>query len=174
MAYTRVVQEILKALEIDHIPAHMIEETLQGECMSLEDLKSLVDAGFHQGLSDPQPDPQSTSQSTEEWSEDLVHQLNPKRMFYPGQTYSPEDLSPHTRVDYSKIREEKKQKGCPLGGKKGPKIDFTNVALLSRFVHILCIHFAFDRVYSSTDSSLTVARSCRAGRRSYAQRSSES
>eukprot|EP00960_Hanusia_phi_P076274 768537-Hanusia_phi.AAC.12 len=124
--------EILKALEIDHIPAHMIEATLREEFVSLEDLKTLVDAGFHQARAETESE---LPLPADQWSEDLVQQLNPKRMFFPGQTYSPEELSPHTRVDYSKIREEKKKKGCPLGGKKGPKIDFTNVALLSRYHH---------------------------------------
>lgn len=40
-----------------------------------------------------------------------------------------------SQVDYSKIREEQRKLGCPLGGKKGPKLDYTNVGLLSRCPH---------------------------------------
>ena len=131
--------ELLRALEIDHIPPSRIADALRSENITIDQLKMLVDEGFH--LS-PEGRPGQTSAAEQaalsrnatEWSQDLVHQLNPRRRFFPGQTYLPEELSPHYEVDYVRLREEQRKLGCPLGGKKGPKIDYTNVALLSRFV----------------------------------------
>lgn len=103
----------------------------------MEQLKMLVDAGMHKVgergyLSDSAPKAK-TPQNASEWDESMVEQINPRRRFFQGQTYEPADLSPNTKIDYSKQRNAMK-KECPLGGKKGPKIDFANVALLSRFL----------------------------------------
>lgn len=132
--------ELLRALEIDHIPPAKIAETLKSENITIQQLKMLVDEGFHdssvvQGGPPPvSPAEQAAlSRNASEWSPDLVHQINPRRRFFPGQTYLPEELSPNFQVDYVKLREEQRKLGCPLGGKKGPKIDYTNVALLSRY-----------------------------------------
>jgi hypothetical protein len=130
--------ELLRALEIDHIPPARIAEALKGENITIEQLKMLVDEGFHiQPEGRPMPmtayEQAALARNATEWSMDLVHQINPKRRFFPGQTYLPEELSPNYEVDYVKIREDQRKLGCPLGGKKGPKIDYTNVALLSRY-----------------------------------------
>jgi hypothetical protein len=129
--------ELLRALEIDHVPPANIAEALKSENITLEQLKMLVDEGFHLS-SDGRPqlmnsaEQAALSRNAKQWSVDLVHQLNPRRRFFPGQTYLPEELSPHYEADYAKLREENRKLGCPLGGKKGPKIDYTNVVLLSR------------------------------------------
>ena len=68
------------------------------------------------------------------WGPDKVTQLLPRRRFFPGQTYEPHELSPKTKVDWSKIRNTFTPKSCPLGGRKGPKVDWTNVTLLQRFL----------------------------------------
>jgi len=131
--------ELLRALEIDHIPPATIANILKSENMSIEQLKVLVDKGYHlpptSRFTQASPAEQfAQSRNATEWSMDLVHQLNPKRRFFPGQSYLPEELSPNYEVDYTKLRNEQKALGCPLGGKKGPKIDFCNVSLLSRYV----------------------------------------
>jgi hypothetical protein len=133
--------DLLRALEIDHIPPAKIAETLKSENITIHQLKMLVDEGFHDSSSvqgGPPPvspgEQAALSRNAAQWSPDLVHQINPRRRFFPGQTYLPEELSPNYQVDYVKLREEQRKLGCPLGGKKGPKIDYTNVALLSRCV----------------------------------------
>jgi hypothetical protein len=131
--------ELLRALQIDHIPPARIADALRSENITIEQLKMLVDEGFHQSpgganLTMSAAEQAAMSREASEWSMDLVHQLNPRRRFFPGQTYLPEELSPNYQVDYSKLREEQRKLGCPLGGKKGPKLDFTNVATLSRYV----------------------------------------
>jgi len=132
--------ELLRALEIDHIPPAKIAETLRSENITIQQLKMLVDEGFHDssklqgGVPPTTPGEQAAlSRNASEWSPEIVHQLNPRRRFFPGQTYLPEELSPNFQVDYVKLREEQRKLGCPLGGKKGPKIDYTNVSLLSRY-----------------------------------------
>jgi hypothetical protein len=131
--------ELLRALEIDHIPPARIAEALRSENITIEQLKMLVDEGFHQSpeggnMAMGAAEQAAMSRNADAWSMDLVHQLNPRRRFFPGQTYLPEELSPNYQVDYTKLREEQRKQGCPLGGKKGPKIDFTNVGTLSRCV----------------------------------------
>jgi hypothetical protein len=131
--------ELLRALQIDHIPPARIADALRSENITIEQLKMLVDEGFHQSpgganLAMSAAEQAAMSRDASEWSLDLVHQLNPRRRFFPGQTYLPEELSPNYQVDYSKLREDQRKLGCPLGGKKGPKLNFTNVATLSRYI----------------------------------------
>ena len=49
-------------------------------------------------------------------------------------TYDYLVVSAGLKVDWSKIRNTFTPKSCPLGGRKGPKIDWTNVTLLQRFL----------------------------------------
>jgi hypothetical protein len=102
--------EVLRALGIDHVDPKRIAEVLKSEDLSLEELKMLVDNGFHL----PPPPPGNLNLTNQqlaekarnatEWSMDLVHQINPKRRFFPGQTYTPEELSPNFKVDHSIYR----------------------------------------------------------------------
>ncbi len=129
---------MLEALGISQTPPEKIAQVLAEEQITIEELKALFDAKLHEHhdkgyLSDPKAKPAQNQRNATEWDDSLVEQINPRRRFYPGQTYTPEDLSPLTKIDHTKKRQTKK-KPCPLGGKKGPKIDFANVALLSRFV----------------------------------------
>ncbi len=129
---------MLEALGISQTPPEKIAQVLAEEQITIEELKVLFDAKLHEQqdkgyLSDSKATPAQNLRNATEWDDSLVEQINPRRRFYPGQTYTPEDLSPHAPGDQRKKREIKK-KPCPLGGKKGPKIDFANVALLSRFV----------------------------------------
>lgn len=138
------IQTLLEALGISQTPPEKIAQVLAEEQLTLEQLKMLVDAGMHKVgergyLSDSAPQPRNP-QNASEWDESMVEQINPKRRFFPGQTYDPEDLSPNTKIDYSKQRSGKKE--CPLGGKKGPKIDFANVALLSRSGRVFVMVFS--------------------------------
>mmetsp|Transcript_12159 Transcript_12159/g.24239 ORF Transcript_12159/g.24239 Transcript_12159/m.24239 type:complete len:281 (+) Transcript_12159:142-984(+) len=133
-------QALLQELGVEHVPANRIHAILQESGVTLEQLKMAVDAGLHEP-------PQGEKMDIAGWKEradaaregdkfnpEMITDLNPRRRFFPGQTYSPEELSPNVPVDYSKTRAENKAKGCPLGGKRGPKIDWTNVQLLSRFI----------------------------------------
>jgi len=131
--------DLLRALKIDHVEPSKIAAALKHENMTLDQLKMLVDDGFHlppgaRIMNSTPAEQAAMSRNATEWSPDLVHQLNPKRRFFPGQTYLPEELSPNYEIDYVKLRNAQKALGCPLGGKKGPKIDFCNISLLSRFV----------------------------------------
>jgi len=130
--------DLLRALQIDHVEPSKIAAVLKLENMTLDQLKMLVDDGYHlppgAKIMHLNPAEQAImSRNATEWSPDLVHQLNPKRRFFPGQTYLPEELSPNYEIDYAKLRNAQKALGCPLGGKKGPKIDFCNISLLSRY-----------------------------------------
>jgi hypothetical protein len=128
---------VLEALGISKTPPEKIAQVLAEEQITIEELKALFDAGLHEqndkGYLSDKATPAQNKRNADEWDDSMVEQLNPRRRFYPGQTYAPEDLSPLSQNDQHKRRQVKK-KTCPLGGKKGPKIDFANVALLSRFV----------------------------------------
>jgi hypothetical protein len=138
MLLTYTMQAVLESLGISQTPPEKIAQVLAEEGLTIEELKVLFDSKLHehadQGyLSDAKSSPAQNLRNATEWDDSLVEQINPRRRFYPGQTYTPEDLSPHSTTDQGKRRQINKKKTCPLGGKKGPKIDFANVALLSRF-----------------------------------------
>lgn len=68
------------------------------------------------------------------WSLAKHTQLLPRRKFFPGQTYDPQELSPNHKVDWGKLKKDFVPQSCPLGGPKGPPVDWTNVGLLSRYL----------------------------------------
>jgi len=125
-------------LGLEHMKPAQLHKVLQEDGLTLDQLKIAVDAGMHMPPEGDRSDMQKWRQRSDRmegpWSPESINDLNPRRKLFPGMTYSPEDLSPNTPVDYSKMREDNKLKGCPLGGRKGPKIDWTNVQLLSRFI----------------------------------------
>ena len=150
---------MLEALGISHTPPAKIKQILEEEGVTIEEVKMMVDVGLHKVrdtgyFSDGAPQSRNP-QEADEWDPSMIDQINPKRKFFPGQQYDPEDLSPNTK--WSKPRGIPK-KECPLGGKRGPKIDFANVALLSRYCfhifmeQIICIPFNFFFGFQSIDN----------------------
>lgn len=139
-------QEILEGLGIAHVSPERIAEVLAEAGMSMKELwdsRPVSEGGvgvepepvkdFQEwGPNGPRPRVRTTPPDV--WDRVFdVTQVNPKRKFYPGQLYNPEDLSPLSMSNEWKEKQaELRAKGCPLGGKKGPKIEFTNVYLLSR------------------------------------------
>ena len=129
-------QALLEELGIEKADPFRIQQVLAEENLTIGELKMLVEMKMHLATEESYLSDHGSKSGkvgdSEEFDMSNVNQLNPKRMFFPGQTYNPEDLSPETPVDFNKLRSQSRRKGCPLGGKKGPKIDFANVALLSR------------------------------------------
>lgn len=142
-------------LGLEHMKPAQLHKVLQEDGLTLDQLKIAVDAGMHMPPEGDRSDMQKWRQRSDRmegpWSPESINDLNPRRKLFPGMTYSPEDLSPNTPVDYSKMREDNKLKGCPLGGRKGPKIDWTNVQLLSRFLPSLAGSNLCSRCLSLTE-----------------------
>jgi len=145
--------EILKFLGISHVPPERIAEVLaaEGEGMTLQELYMMetqpelmeemateleppVQDFEEWGPDGPRQKARTTP--TDVWDPEFdVRQVNPRRRFFPGNRYKPEDLSPISMSEeWKETRNALRKKGCPLGGKKGPKVEFTNVFLLTRFV----------------------------------------
>jgi len=145
-------QKLLEALGIDHVAPERIAQVLKEEDVSIEMLKMYVDSGMlaeleHLSDEDLDEDAEGSEVSKQaydtavsnakEWKPWMVEQINPRRRFFEGQTYEPQDLSPVTTSrSNNKDASKTKLRRCPLGGKSknAPKIDFADIALLSRYL----------------------------------------
>lgn len=156
------MQELLKKLELTHVPPKRIAEVLAqlgaetgDEDMTLEKVALLMRGEeevdeevdeeeedeleyqeqqiYASGFMDELP-PRTAPPEVFDPLHD-VRNINPKFKFFVGGTYEAKDLSPLSmNSQWKDQRNELRKRGCPLGGKKGPKIEYTNVRLLNRFL----------------------------------------
>jgi len=155
---------LLEKLGISHVNPYRIAQVLKEDDVTLEEIAEQFDMGMHllrdreddmdyelagmgwsQMIDDNQQapaaggaeapaEPVPAEPKEQQWDSSMMTQLLPVRKFFPGTTYQPADLSPEQPVDWAKIRRGGMTKGCPLGGKKGPRVDWSNGFLLSKYV----------------------------------------